>query len=107
MSNKVYDLYGILYDDINFAKTTIENILRITMQAHDSLYLGEYFLFDDVGEEHFILQKNYNEFEDEWNEKTFSQYPLLLYVNETPRSEDLVKLLSKDEKIVFLTHQVI
>ena len=106
MDKKSYDLFGIECDDINIARTIIEVILNISMIAHESGYhCGEYYRLYDVGQEHFILQKNYDDFEEEWTEETYLKYPLLLYVNETLRSSEFVKHLQSDKRIELLRHQ--
>jgi len=108
MARVSYDLYGIECADIGVARAIVEGALKITLVAHESGYrCGEYFRYKDVGDEHFILQKNYDEFEDEWTEESFSQYPQLLYVNETTRSEELGKFLQSDERVSLLRHQEI
>lgn len=106
MEKKSYDLYGIECEGIDITKAVIETLLNIVMVAHESGYhCGEYYRFNDVGQEHFILQYNYDDFEDEWTEEAYSKYPLLLFVNETLRSNELEECLRNDKKIVLLKHQ--
>ena len=76
------------------------------MIAHESgFHSGEYYRLNDIGQEHFILQNNYDDFEEEWTEEGYSGYPLLLYVNETLRSSGVASLLKNDKRIVQLKHQ--
>jgi len=108
MDTKAYDLYGLECDDINIANVLIENVLQVEMVAYESDYhCGEYFCSSsiDIDEEHFILQKNYDDFEDEWTEEVYSQYPLLLYVNDTLRSDEIVNLFAAEKRVTLLKHQ--
>ncbi|MCO7227506.1 hypothetical protein [Pleionea sp. CnH1-48] len=107
MTLKAYDLYGFNSADLDVAKELLNKELNIELQAHESRYhCGEYFRFKDVGEEHFILQKNHDDFENEWTEESFSQYPVLLYVNEAERSEKVKALLEKDSLFKLLEHEL-
>ena len=85
-----YDLYGYDYDNnIESARQAVEGALSIILNAHESSYLGDYYRLGSTGAENFILQHNYDEFEKEWMEENFHNYPLLLYVNGTSRAKEL------------------
>lgn len=57
------------------------------MSLHESGYRGgEYYRLGDVGGEHFILQKNFDEVDGEWTEPTWRECRLLFYANETERA---------------------
>ena len=105
MNTRIYDLYGVECNDIETARFVIEDLLNMSMIAHDSIYRGVYYRFNSVGQENFILQNNYNDFEEEWTEKRYSKYPLLLYVNETQRSSEVASLLQSDNRVVRLKSQ--
>ncbi|TQV78839.1 hypothetical protein FKG94_12525 [Exilibacterium tricleocarpae] len=106
MIQKSYDLYGIDCESLDIARTLIEALLNIVMMAHESGFrCGEYYRLYDVGQEHFILQNNYDDFEGEWTEESFSKYPNLFYVNETNRSSDLKAVLLKDKRVALLKHE--
>lgn len=106
MSLKSYDLYGIECESLEFARTVIEALLNIVMITHESgFHCGEYYRLNDVGQEHIILQNNYDDFEEEWTEEGYSKYPFLLYVNETLRSSEVAGLLQNDKRVVLLKHQ--
>ena len=107
MSLKVYDLYGTTIVELNEAKIVVETVLGLELKAHESGYhCGEYFRLNDVGEEHFILQRNFDDFENEWTEESFSQYLILLYVNETERSDKIRALLEQSNNFVLLEHEL-
>lgn len=106
MVKKSYDLYGIDCENLNVARVLIESLLNIAMLAHESgFHSGEYYRLYDVGQEHFILQHNYDDFEGEWMEEVFSKYPILFYVNETDRSSDLKASLLEDKRLALLRHE--
>lgn len=92
---KTYDLYGFKDAHLEVAQAAVEQALTIKFNPHESLYLGgEYYRFGNVGEEEFILQKNFNSFEQEWTEAEFQEMSVLLYVNATKRSEEIESKLT-------------
>lgn len=105
---KSYDLYGVKVNEITSAKLLIEEVLGVTMAEHESSYhCGVYFRVSslDTGEENFILQKNFDEYEKEWAEDDFRDYLILLYVNDTLRSKEITRLFSDYSELVLLSHQ--
>lgn len=105
-----YDLYGYLSDcaaDLQGALQHSEESLGVKFHAHESSYHGgEYFRFGNSDEEHFLLKWNIDPFDNEPVESSFSGYRILLYVNDTHRSEDLHKRLSQGAgKFVLLRHE--
>ncbi len=109
MSKKVFDLYGLQVSDLSEAKTLVENTLALNLLGHESSYCGEYYRSHavDVDDENFILQKNYDEFEDEWTEESFVDFPILLFVNDTERSSEIASLFENEKGVVLLRHQEI
>ncbi|WP_444900369.1 hypothetical protein ACJJIX_00050 [Microbulbifer sp. VAAC004] len=106
MIKKSYDLYGIDCNGLDNAKALIQNLLGVTLLAHESGFrCGEYYRLHDVGQEHFILQKNYDDIDEEWIEEEFLRSPLIFYVNETDRSSVLQAVLLKDKRITLLRHE--
>lgn len=106
MSLRSYDLYGVRCESMEHARSVIESLLNIVLIAHESgFHCGEYYRLYDVGQEHFILQNNYDAFEGEWTEEAFQEFPILFYVNETDRSGDLKSVLLGEKRIVLLKHQ--
>jgi hypothetical protein len=83
---QVYDLYGIKESDLDRAKVMVEQLLGITLEPHQSAYLGSYFRWGRPYGKEIILQSNFNQAEEDWSEGDFKDFPLLLYVNkhETP-----------------------
>ena len=92
---KTYILFGLRNRSIDDARTEIEAALRIQMDPHESGYhCGAYFRLGRVGAEHFILQKNYDDFEREWTEPDHKKYEVLFYANETTRGKEIVSALA-------------
>jgi hypothetical protein len=86
----IYDLYGFLSDDINGARGLLETSLGIKFEVRDSDYQGgEYFQWGKTIDEHFVLKRNVDPIDGEPAEMSFPDHPVLFYVNDTPRSDDL------------------
>ena len=103
----IYDLYGYLTTGIEEAKNVLETTLDIKFESHDSAYQGgEYFKSGKSADEHFVLKRNLDLFDNEPAEMSFIDYLVLFYVNNTSRSTDLQRMLAqKVEKIVLLRHE--
>lgn len=105
---KTYDLYGIAAVSLEEAREIVEVTLRIHMQAHESGYHGGvYYRMNDVGSEHFLLKRNYDDCEVEWAEPQHKEWPFLLYVNETARSNDVRALFSSVTAASLLRHRTV
>lgn len=92
---KTYDLYGFKDADLEAVQAVVERALTIKFNLHESSYLGgEYYRFGNIGEEEFILQRNFNSFEQEWTEAEFKEISVLLYVNATKYSEEIERKLT-------------
>jgi len=110
MTKKVFDLYGLKAGDLSEAKTLVENVLALDLLDHESGYhCGEYYRSHevDIDDESFILQKNYDDFEDEWTEESFTDFPILLFVNDTKRSSEITSLFESQKGVTLLRHQEI
>src|SRR5262245_19513797 len=103
---RVYDVYGISCESLEAAKTRINVAIGIELIRHDSAYhCGDYYRYKDAGEEHFIVQRNFDSVEDEWTEPERTDKPFLLYVNETPRSDELRRILEAVNGVELLKHE--
>lgn len=92
---KTFDIYGFSCgQELDVARRAVEAALGIALELHESSWrCGDYYRFGDAGSEHFILQRNYDEFGGEWTVESLKEYALLLYVNESQRAEALEGLL--------------
>jgi hypothetical protein len=91
---KTYDLYGFTHDDLEAARVAVEQALGITFEPHYSFYIGDYYLFEEEGEESFELRRNVDPLDGEPAEQAFPEIGVLLYVNGTERSRELEQILS-------------
>ncbi|MEM1256409.1 MAG: hypothetical protein AAGI69_28575 [Cyanobacteria bacterium P01_H01_bin.21] len=105
---KKYDLYGINTTSLNKAQMIVEETLSIRLNLHESSYRGgDYCRLNGTGKEHFIVQYNYNEHEDDWTEARHKDFIFLLYVNESNRADELRELLSCNPFIALLRREII
>lgn len=91
---KTHDLYGFGHDDLEAARVAVEQALGIRLIAHESLHRGDYYRLGRIGEEEFVLQRNFDPFYEEVIENEFPEMHILLYVDETERSEELEQILT-------------
>lgn len=101
-----YDLYGIEAQNLVDAKSIVEPLLMQSFEERDSTYHGGiYYLMGFESAEHFLLKENKDPFEDEPAEDSFPGSKFLLYVNETTRSDELNRSLTKNDNVVLLRHE--
>jgi len=68
----IYDLYGSLSADLEEARRLLEVALDIQFAGHESLYQrGDYYRWGKSVEEHFVLKRNVDPFDDEPAEMSF------------------------------------
>ncbi|MDX2247314.1 MAG: hypothetical protein SF052_11080 [Bacteroidia bacterium] len=90
-----YDLFGFKESDLEKVKSEIETQLEILFTSHESMYKGGiYYRLGDILSENFELQKNIDLLDGEPLEDEFKDFPILLFVNRTIRSEEIVELLT-------------
>lgn len=98
---KTYLLFGIDGTDLRAARSSVERALGIQLVLHESEYrCGDYYRCGDVGSEHFILQRNFDQAEGEWTKPRCKEFGLLLYANKTDRGEAVCAALSAFAKLV-------
>ena len=106
MNEKVYELYGTAIASLERARSVVEEAVQIRLEPHESGYrCGNYYRFGDVGDEHFILQLNFDEIDGEWTEPEHTEYPLILYVNESERSDQIAEQLGNQSLFKLLRRQ--
>ena len=99
-----YDLYGVKGLSISNAKSSVEVALKLCFEERESLYQGGiYFICGDETSESYMLKGNIDLLDEEAAEPEFSDYPVLLYVNITARSEQIAMLLG--ERFHLLKHE--
>lgn len=104
---KTYDLYGTKHFSLALAKAQVEELTGILFEERDSAYHGGiYYLHGDSASEHFVLKNNVDPFDGEPVEQTFSDYPIIFYVNATSRSFELMEALQVNEGFSLLRHEI-
>ena len=84
------DIYGVQGPTIAVARELVEAALQFRLVAHNGHYRGiDYCRLGHVGDEAFVLRRNYDEAEDAWVEPDFAHYPYVLYVTGTRRATEL------------------
>ncbi len=102
----IYDLYEVKASSIDKARELIEEAGISLVERESSYHRGPYFAYGEIGQENFELKINLDPFEDIRNEEEFPNSDLLLYINNTPRSDELkAKLLASSEQFVLLRHE--
>ena len=88
-----YILYGCEASPAE-AKGILEELLTLQFEGRESAYqCGEYFRVGDKAGEHFELKKNADPFDGDPVEMKFPEFPTLLYINATSRSEELREIV--------------
>lgn len=104
---KVCDLYGFQHDDLENARYSIEDALGVTLTPHESLYYGGlYFRLGRLGEEHLILRRNLDLIDNEPEEQEYPEMEIVLYINETLRSQEIERILSQQVPTIELLRRV-
>jgi hypothetical protein len=104
MTMRCYDLYGSKTRGIENLVGDLDRVLGVRLERHESGYIGgDYFLAGDLRSEHFVLQRHEaGDDETELPEPAFSEYSILLQVNNTSRGDELRSLLARVSGLVFL-----
>jgi hypothetical protein len=101
-----YDLYGFEEGELAAIGRALELALDLAFDRHDSDYQGgDYLKSGKRGEENFMLKNNVDPYEDEAAEFDFPQYPVIFYINATPRSEALKEKILGIAGAVLLRHR--
>ncbi|UNE62703.1 hypothetical protein [Xanthomonas oryzae] len=102
-----YILFGITSKSLGCMKGRLEQIFGVHFEEKDSSYqCGLYYVSGATGSERFVLKKNEDPFDGEPLEQVFPEYPLLLYINETNRSSELVALASNNDDLKLLRQEI-
>ncbi|WP_124337817.1 hypothetical protein [Pseudomonas chlororaphis] len=92
-----YDLYGFKGVAVLEAKSKVEERLSFSFEERESFYQGgRYYKFGGGESESFVLKGNIDPFDGEPVEQKFPDFPILLYVDVTLRSEEIKSLLGAD-----------
>jgi hypothetical protein len=101
--NKIFDIYGGETNDLQLCREVIQSALGVQLEAHESSYLGNYYRWGKQYGEELILQKNYDESEQEFREERFKDFRTLLYVNLFSDPDEVRRRLAAcSDQMVFL-----
>jgi len=82
--------------DLEEVRKDVERALGVTLEAHDSLYMGgAYYGAGRKGGETITLSRNYVYAMDDCLEAEYKDWPLLLRVYMTPRGSELAQALGQ------------
>lgn len=108
-SGKSCCIYGFRTNQLLELAQLLEQALEMKFEERDSLYKGVYYRFETDDEE-FSLQSNRDPVskpdEDQWIEERYKDFPVLLYVDCTQRSDEIHnRLLLRVPDATQLFHQ--
>jgi hypothetical protein len=93
MTMTSYVIYGFTDQPLEELVPAIEAALGIKFVVHESLYRGLYYRSIQSCKESFLLQRNYLPARNEWVDGKYSNFPILLYADETMRPDEVDRLL--------------
>jgi hypothetical protein len=98
-SRKAFCLYGLEAGDLNSIRQELEKALNIAFEAHNSSYLGDYYLFQGKDGEQIRLRPNMDPLDGSPAEPAFKEKALLLEVDSltegSPRSAEIENMIRK------------
>src|SRR5436309_1325869 len=91
---KYYDVYGSRAMPIDAVRSSVGSALGVAFERRYHDDIGDYFEADVDGE-NFLLQPNFLDVgdEEEIQEPEFADRPVLLYVSDTDRGDEIRDLL--------------
>lgn len=100
------DLYGLPHLSLVAARELINQLFGIVVEERHSEYQGgNYYKYGDNESENFLLKRNLDPFDGEAVEMDFPDYPIILYINETMRSEEIKNLVAMESAILLLRYK--
>lgn len=84
-------LYGLEVNNLEEVSQVLQGALKIQFQLHESLYLGEYFLFRGEDGEQIRLRKNLDPLDGGPVEPEFKDKPLLIEIEDYPESSKMIE----------------
>lgn len=100
-----YDKYGS-HIDIESTKVKIEKCLGIKLEDRDSSYWGAYYISKNNTGESIKIIENMDPIDREPLDIEFSNYPVIIYVDETDRSDEIQELFNHIG-LKMLSHKII
>lgn len=103
----VEDIYGFQANDIEVVANLLADVLDLTWVPRRSSYSGDYYTSGSLGGEHLVLRYNYNSIERAWRHPEFTEYPILLYANNSQHPDRIrdALLVESIDGSAFLSHK--
>jgi len=99
------DVYGIRATSIDDARDLIGNALQLRFVAHESSYIGDYYLAEGREGESFKIRSNLDPLDDLHEFLDFPDNAILLLVEDTRRSSELRRQLVDLPGVEHLRHR--
>ncbi|MCO5996117.1 hypothetical protein [Actinoallomurus rhizosphaericola] len=105
---KIFDLYGIRADDVGVHLQDLSRSLHVEWEKRFSDYIGTYYraVANQFGASSIEVRPNRLPDENGLKEKGFPEYTFLLYVNRSPRADEIRARLSLLPEWSFLRRDV-
>jgi uncharacterized protein YacL (UPF0231 family) len=90
------DLYGSKSQDLEDVKSRVERVLESTLEERDSTYFGgRYYKAVLMNGEEIVVRRNFDPLDQEAAETEFKEYPIIVYVNNSMRAEQVRTVFEK------------
>ena len=90
--NQIHALFGATTDNLEEVRRAVETALCCALEERESTYHGgTYYRTELATKETIVVKRNADPFDGEPVERGFPQFPVLVYVDNTPRFVDLQK----------------
>jgi hypothetical protein len=95
-------LYGINAPTLEVSHAEIVSLTHLEFKLHESSFrAGDYYLHKGDKFKEVIIQKNFDEMNDEWFEDEFKEYPFIIYWNfSSPESAVTITQILRASKII-------
>lgn len=80
MRKNYYALFGTTTTPLPDLAKILYDKLDLVFVLHESDYFGVYYKYSGMYADKITLEANFNTIENDWKEKDFRQYPVLIYV---------------------------
>ena len=96
MGYKGFDI-GLKIDDLEKARSRIEELLGIEMKGWDShAYGGILYNYESPDIQELLLFQNWNQIDGEWNRHRYDEFDLLIRIDRSSESEPVEEKLIDD-----------
>lgn len=90
----IYITYGVVNNDLEAIKKSLEKVLNIEFELHESSYWGEYYIWRSPDFEEIRI--SYNFVDEDWLERNFREYPVLIHLSELKKLDEIMHTIKKE-----------